>query len=65
LRFVLKEGGIALLASAVGEQGRSQRNAMSRLSALAGGGAASNAVTRNFSWHEIAAEQPEARKAGG
>jgi len=65
LRFVLKEGGIALLASVPGEQGRPQRNAKSRFSALAGGGAASNAVPRNLSWREIAAEQPEAPKAGG
>jgi len=37
----------------------------SLLSALAGGGAGSNAVTRMVSWREIVAKQPEARKAGG
>jgi len=49
----------------VGEQSCSERNAPSLLFALAGGGAGSNAVTRNISWREIAAKQPEARKAGG
>jgi hypothetical protein len=45
-------------------QDRSERNAKSRLYALAGSGASSNAVTRKISWREIAAEQPEARKSG-
>jgi hypothetical protein len=49
----------------VGEQSGSERNAPSLISALAGGGAGSNAVTRKISWREIAAKQPEARKAGG
>jgi len=49
----------------VGGQDRSERNAWSLIFALAGGGAPSNAVTRIISWREIAAEQPEARKAGG
>jgi len=46
------------------EQSCSERNALSLLFVLAGSGAQSNAVTRIISWHEIAAEQPEARKAG-
>jgi hypothetical protein len=37
----------------------------SLISALTGSGAGSNAVTRIISWREIAAEQPEAREAGG
>jgi hypothetical protein len=37
----------------------------SLISVLPGGGAPSNAVTRIISWREIAAEQPEAREAGG
>jgi hypothetical protein len=49
----------------VGEQSGSERKASSLIFALAGGGAKSNAVPRIISWREIAAEQPEARKAGG
>jgi hypothetical protein len=49
----------------VGEQSGSERKAPSLIFALAGSGARSNAVTRIISWREIAAEQPEARKAGG
>jgi len=49
----------------VGEQSGSERKALSLLFALAGSGAKSNAVPRIISWREIAAEQPEARKAGG
>jgi len=49
----------------VGEQSGSERKALSLLFALAGSGARCNAVTRMVSWREIAAEQPEARKAGG
>jgi hypothetical protein len=49
----------------LGEQSGSERKATSRLSALAGSGAKSNAVPRIISWREIAAEQPEARKTGG
>jgi len=49
----------------VGEQSGSERKAPSLIFALAGSGARSNAVTRIISWREIAAEQPEERKAGG
>jgi hypothetical protein len=64
LRFAFE--GTGLLSSPQrGEQSGSERNALSLLSVLAGGGARSNAVTRNISWREIAAKQPEARKAGG
>jgi len=64
LRFAFE--GTGLLSSPQrGEQSGSERNALSLLSALAGGGAGSNAVTRTISWREIVAEQPEARKAGG
>jgi hypothetical protein len=63
LRFVFE--GTGLLSSPQrGEQFGSERNAPSLISALAGGGAGSNAVTRIISWREIAAEQPEARKTG-
>jgi len=49
----LKERDCSLrLAS--GEQSGSERNAPSLISALAGGGAGSNAVTRKISWREIA-----------
>jgi len=64
LRFAFE--GTGLLSSPQrGEQSCSERNAPSLLFALVGGGAGSNAVTRNISWREIAAKQPEARKAGG
>ena len=64
LRFAFE--GTGLLSSPQrGEQSCSERNALSLISALAGGGAGSNAVTRMVSWREIAAKQPEARKAGG
>jgi hypothetical protein len=66
LRFVF-EG--AELLSSPHHQERAEpfrtKRIWSLISALAGGGAGSNAVTRIISWHEIAAEQPEARKAGG
>jgi hypothetical protein len=64
LRFGLKERNCSLRLIPKREQGRSDRNAWSLISALAGGGARSNAVTRIISWREIAAEQPEAREAG-
>jgi len=64
LHFVLKERDCSLRLD-VGEQSCSERNAPSLLFALAGSGAKSNAVPRIISWREIAAEQPEARKAGG
>ena len=64
LRFRLKERDCSLRLMP-GEQNRSERNAWSLISALAGGRAPSNAVPRIISWHEIAAEQPEAWKAGG
>jgi hypothetical protein len=64
LHFVLKERDCSLRLD-VGEQSCSERNAPSLLFALAGSGARSNAVTRIISWREIAAEQPEAREAGG
>jgi hypothetical protein len=64
LHFVLKERDCSLRL-VVGEQSGSERNAPSLLFALAGSGARSNAVTRIISWREIAAEQPEAREAGG
>jgi len=58
--------GTGLLSSPQsGEQSCSKRNAPSLISALAGGRAKSNAVTRKILWREIAAKQPEARKAGG
>jgi hypothetical protein len=61
----LKERNCSLRLIPKREQGRSERNAWSLIPALAGGGAPSNAVTRIISWREIAAEQPEAREAGG
>jgi len=64
LHFVLKERDCSLRLD-LGEQSCSEGNAPSLIFALAGGGARSNAVTRIISWREIAAEQPEARKAGG
>jgi hypothetical protein len=64
LRFVFE--GTGLLSSPQrGEQSCSERNALSLIPALAGGEARSNEVTREISWREIAAEQPEAREAGG
>jgi hypothetical protein len=64
LRFAFE--GTGLLSSPQrGEQSCSERNAPSLISALSGGEAGSNAVTRRISWREIAAQQPEARKAGG
>jgi len=64
LRFVFEGTGL-LSSPQPGEQSCSERNALSLISALAGGGARSNAVTRRISWREIAAQQPEARKSGG
>jgi hypothetical protein len=64
LRFAFEGTGL-LSSPQSGEQSCSERNAPSLLSALAGGGARSNAVTRKISWREIAEKQPEAQKAGG
>jgi len=64
LRFVFEGTGL-LSSPQSGEQSGSERNTLSLISALAGGGAGSNAVTRKISWREIAAEQPEVQKAGG
>jgi hypothetical protein len=64
LRFVFEGTGL-LSSPQSGEQSGSERNALSLLSALAGGEARSNVVTRKISWREIAAKQPEAWEAGG
>jgi hypothetical protein len=63
LRFVFEGTGL-LSSPQSGEQSCSERNAPSLISALAGGGAKSNAVTRKISWREIAARQSEAREEG-
>jgi hypothetical protein len=63
LRFVFEGTGL-LSSSQSGEQFGSERNAPSLISALAGGGAWSNAVTQFFVARNCA-EQPEAREAGG
>jgi hypothetical protein len=62
---ILEGAGLPSSPRLLRGQDCSERNAWSLISALTGGGAPSNAVTRIISWHEIAAEQPEARKAGG
>jgi len=63
LRFVFEGTGL-LSSPRRGEQSGSERNALSLLFALAGGGAWSNAVTQLFVARNCA-EQPEAREAGG